>query len=39
MAKQKRVSISSIEKTMKEIYTPTETVEWNGVEILVKRTP
>ncbi len=38
MSKQKRVSISSIEKTMKEIYTPTETVEWNGVEILVKRT-
>ena len=38
MAKQKRVSISSIEKSMKEIYTPIETLEWNGVEILVKRT-
>lgn len=38
MAKQKRVSISSIEKSMKEIYTPVEALEWNGVEILVKRT-
>lgn len=36
MAKQKRVSISAIEKVIKENYTPTETIDWHGVEITIK---
>ncbi len=35
--KIKKVSISQIDKVMKEVYVPTTTVEWNGIEIIVKK--
>lgn len=34
----KKISITTFEKIMKENYTPTKTVEWNGVEITIKPT-
>ena len=35
--KIKKVSISQIDKVMKEVYVPATTVEWHGVEIVVKK--
>lgn len=34
----KKISITTFEKIMKENYTPTKTVEWSGVEITIKPT-
>lgn len=36
--KTNRISVNAIEKIMKETYVPTETVEWNGVEIVITKT-
>lgn len=38
MAKTKKISINAFDKIMKENHTPTETFEWNGVEVIVKKT-
>lgn len=38
MAKVKKITINDFEKVMKETYTPTETFDWNGVEVTVKKT-
>lgn len=38
MAKTKRISINAFDKIAKETYTPTETIEWNGIEVTIKRT-
>lgn len=38
MAKTKKISINAFDKIIKENYTPTTTVEWNGQEIVIKRT-
>ena len=34
----KTISITAFEKIMKDIYIPTKTVEWNGIEITIKPT-
>lgn len=34
----KKISITAFENIMKETYTPTKTVEWNGVEVTIKNT-
>lgn len=36
--KTKKISINAFEKAVKENYPQTETVEWNGLEIEIKRT-
>ena len=38
MAKTKKISINALDKIMKENYTPTETFDWYGVEVAVKKT-
>lgn len=38
MAKTKRISVNAFEKTMKETYTPTESFDWHGIEVTVKKT-
>lgn len=39
MAKKiKRVSISALDKVIKETYQPLKTVEWNGIEVTIKPT-
>lgn len=35
---EKRISINELEKIATENYIPTKTVEWNGVEIIIKNT-
>ena len=35
--KIKKISINAIEKVTKENYSPTVTVEWNGLSVVVKR--
>lgn len=37
MAKTKRISVNVFDRIAKETYTPTETIEWNGIEVIVKR--
>ena len=37
MAKIKKISVNAFEKVMKETYTPTETFDWNGIEVTVKK--
>ena len=37
MAKIKRISVNAFEKVMKETYTPTDTFNWNGIEVTVKK--
>lgn len=37
MAKIKKISVNAFEKAMKETYTPTETFDWNGIEVTVKK--
>lgn len=37
MAKMKKISVNAFEKAMKETYTPTETFDWNGIEVTVKK--
>lgn len=39
MAKKKmqRIPVNAFERVMKETYTPTETFEWNGIEVTVKK--
>ena len=37
MAKIKRISVNAFEKVMKETYAPTETFDWNGIEVTVKK--
>lgn len=34
----KKISITTFEKIMKETNTPTKTVEWNGIEVTIKPT-
>lgn len=34
----KKVSITTLEKIMKETYMPAKVVEWNGVEVTIKPT-
>lgn len=38
MAKVKKITVNAFERVMKENYTPTETFDWNGVEVTVKKT-
>lgn len=38
MAKTKKISINAFDKIIENTYTPTETVEWNGIEITIKNT-
>lgn len=38
MAKTKKITVNAFERVMKETYTPTETFDWNGVEVIVKKT-
>lgn len=33
----KKVSINAFENIMKDTYTPTETFDWNGIEVTVKK--
>ena len=33
MAKMKKISVNAFEKAMKDTYTPTETFDWNGIEV------
>lgn len=37
MAKTKKISIGTFDKIVKDTYTPTEVVEWNGTEVIIKR--
>lgn len=37
MAKMKKISVNAFEKAMKDTYTPTETFDWNGIEVTVKK--
>ena len=38
MAKAKKISINTFDKIAREIYKPTETFEWHGIEVTVRRT-
>lgn len=39
MAKIKKISVNAFEKVMNETYnTPTESFDWNGIEVTVKKT-
>lgn len=38
MAKTKKISINAMDKIMKENYTSTETFDWCGIEVTVKKT-
>lgn len=38
MAKAKKITVKAFEKVMKETYIPTETFDWNGIEVTVKKT-
>lgn len=38
MAKAKKISINTFDKIAREIYKPTETFEWRGIEVTVRRT-
>ena len=38
MAKKKKVTINALEKATKEQYEPTTTVEWHGIEVVIKKT-
>ncbi len=38
MAKIKKITVNAFEKVMKETYKPAETFDWNGVEVIVKKT-
>lgn len=35
--KTKKVSVSAMDAIMKNVYDPTETVEWNGVEFVIQK--
>ena len=35
---EKRISINELEKIATQNYVPTKTIEWNGVEIIIKNT-
>ena len=35
---QKKISINTFDKIMKDTYAPTETVAWHGVDITIKKT-
>lgn len=37
MAKIKKISVNAFEKVMKETYKPTDTFDWNGIEVTVKK--
>ena len=37
MAKDKKISVNAFEKVMQTTYSPSETFDWNGIEITVKR--
>ena len=37
MAKIKRVSVNAFERAMKDTYTSTESIDWNGIEVTVKK--
>lgn len=37
MSKIKKISVNAFEKAMKDTYTPTETFDWNGIEVTVKK--
>lgn len=36
--KTKKISVSTFDKIMRDTSTPVETVEWNGIEITIKKT-
>lgn len=38
MAKTKKISINALDKIMKEEYSPVDTFEWKGQEVVVKKT-
>ncbi len=38
MANTKKISINTFDKIMKENYIPTSTIEWDGIQIIIKRT-
>lgn len=38
MANTKKISINAFEKVMKATYVPTEIIEWNDIEITIKKT-
>ncbi len=37
MEKIKKISVNAFENAMKDTYTPTETFDWNGIEVTVKK--
>lgn len=37
MAKEKKVSITAVDKVIASTYVPTETLDWYGVELTIKR--
>lgn len=38
MAKTKKISVNAFQKAMKETYEPTNTFDWNGIEVTVNKT-
>lgn len=38
MAKTKKITVKALEAATKETFSPIETFEWNGMEVVVKRT-
>lgn len=38
MAKTKKISINTFDKIVTENYTPTENLQWHGVELVIKKT-
>lgn len=36
-SKAGRISVNAFEKAMKAVYVPTESLDWNGVEVVVKK--
>ena len=37
-SKMSRISVNAFEKVMKEVYTPTESFDWHGIDVVVKKT-
>lgn len=38
MAKIKKISINALERIMKDSYEPTVSIEWNGLQVVIKKT-
>ena len=37
-AKMKKISIASLDKVVKDTYTPVSSIQWNGLDVRIKRT-